>query len=477
MDVEVQGDFAGSVVEPAREPVVGVRRRRERAVDAPEALARGLCVDLRDEALVVAGHDLPARVVEPRLAVALRHLPLGRRRKVVHLGALPGVRGANRRVATGVALLRRPTEERGFREFRGVGRVEPLVQDGEAAGGGARVELGGPRIEEVEDEREVVGVGALEARLGDVPHAQPGVELLHRRPVHAEAHVELEVWLAPRLVHLIAGEQRHVGAHGVRLERLSDLRRARQVVPAHGAAVLGAEAACDVRADPVPLHRVRCELDVLKQQRDHRPWPLLERLAIDLERFETKGLPVCVRDLELGRDEVRLLVRSLVACGAGVAADEGHERHQLRRQLASHVVGERRDHGFEMECVLRIQVIAVDVRAVGCLPHALVEQPRRDAAPDRSTDGLDLDTERLVLIGGELQLRVECRPIEQALGGVHGGPDLGVALPAEKGVFGERLIAGAVPHAVRLAREPHLATVARGAPRHGGRRLLGVGQR
>jgi hypothetical protein len=125
VNVEVHGGFSGRAIEPTREPIVGVRGGCERAVDAPEALARGLCVDLRDEALVVAGYDLPAGVVEPHLVVALRHLPLGRRREVVHLGALGGVGRANRRVASGIPLP--CCTERGLWKFGGVGRVEPLV--------------------------------------------------------------------------------------------------------------------------------------------------------------------------------------------------------------------------------------------------------------------------------------------------------------------------------------------------------------
>lgn len=163
-------------LEAAGESTVGMGRLVDISADPPQTNACRVRVDLSNEALVVTLDDFPSRVVVPGLLSALLHLANVDGIEVVDPGALPGIVGNDALVPTFVAPPGGSIISLG--ELVDVGRVQSLVEDHEPAPGGGWNELGGPLVEELEGKYGLVGIGSFQGRLGDVPNAQPGVQLL-----------------------------------------------------------------------------------------------------------------------------------------------------------------------------------------------------------------------------------------------------------------------------------------------------------
>ena len=431
-----------------------MRAGRQSSVDAPESLAGGVRVHLSDKPFIISRPNPPTGIVESSLHPALRHLSLGGRVQVVHLGTLAGIGRADRCVAGGIALTCRRSISRG-RKLGGILRSESFVKDAESAAGRWRVEFRRPRVKKLGTRDNVIGHRTLHHRTAPIPYRHAGVELFHRAPIHAQFEIELEIGFFPCLIHLVDGEKLGRCIHGKRLERVRHVSGFRQMVPANLSAILRAESGRHIGRHPVLLDLIGRRLDILKEQRNLRSRAVLEGLVINIESPQPIIPPIVGANLILRRygDNIRAFVRLFVPRGAGIHANERNDIRQMSRNVLAQMFAKRLHHFFKVDFKIRIQIVSVSVGGACDLRNACGENPRRHG---RRGNGLDLDEKSLVLIEGELQQAIQRCPVKGVAGRIDCRPLRRIFLPPGIGVLANSMPACPVPDAIGCLGQPEI---------------------
>ena len=189
-----------------------------------------------------------------------------------------------------------------------------------------------------------------------------------------------------------------------------------QIVTANRSAILAAKAALHIIGNPIPLDRITGFLNVLKQERNHRPVrPVLKRVPENFERPKPEGAPIRGGDLIWPRNIPRIFVRRFVSGGTRVATHESDPGLQIRGHLRAQMRGQRLDHFLEISLIIRIQVVAVsEPGEIGRLrkERHVVGHPQWHRAADWPADRRNLNSKLLVLVLGELQGCIQRRPVE-----------------------------------------------------------------
>ena len=290
INVEIHRVLPGRSIRAPGKAVVVMRRRRQRTADTPQRFACIIGIELCDEAVVVAGVNLPAGIVEAQLAarrlvwrVALRDLPPSGCLHMIHRGPLAGKLLTNLHIAVGIALGGAATVSGRLRKPGGIGRVESVMKDTKSSTRRSRIKFRRPFVEKLPREGEAVGRSALQTGAAPIPNTHADVELLERRPIHAQRDVQREVGILPRLIHFISGKELEIRIDRQGLEHRHIRLGFGQMVSPKLTTVLDAEPALHIGKNPIPLGLLVGWFHRNKQEWDDRARPLLECLTVYLE--------------------------------------------------------------------------------------------------------------------------------------------------------------------------------------------------
>ena len=244
-----------------------------------------------------------------------------------------------------------------------------------------------------------------------------------------------------------------------------------QIVTANRSPKLAPKAALHMVGHPIPLGSILGIINVLKQERNHRPIrPVLKRVPVNFKCPKPVVAPSRARgvDFILSGDIVRSLIGNLVAGGSRVAAHPSDPGRKFRVHFRAQMLGQRLDHFLQIRLeIIRIQIIAIPISAVRVTRQGAgaVGQPTRHAAAARPAGRFNLNRKHLVIGIGKPQLGVQRRPTEVGPGRLNNVPAIHVALAQGVGVSRDRMVTSPIPNAIRLAGQPQRGIGLRGYPR------------